>query len=603
MSFPTIPTVGAGRVLSSVQANTTATRTFPDLSGLTKNPGDLLLAIIVGFQSNTTANAVWSGWTGGFSECVDLSTATSQPIGAAWKISDGTETGTISVTQAAIIQGHAAMFLLSIPMASPVAPEGGGYASNAGGGTADPASFDPSFGVEDLLWIAVGASGEANTTGSYTGIASGPANFSDYVDSGMSADAAGAVESALAFRQLNAGSLDVGTFSVDTSNARNAVAVIAVRGSIVVSAGIATVSHSIPAGQVLQTYAAGIASVSHSVPAGKVLQTYPAGVVSEQVSIPAGSVVQPQVVNAGVVAEQTSVLAGTVLQDQVVLGGVANEQDSVPSGSVQQIYSAGTTSEQMSVPAGQVLQTYTAGVVSEQSSVPSGQVQQIYAAGVAQEETSVPPGHPAQVYQAGSSAEEISVPQGQVHQVYAAGVAPEETSIPAGQVLQVYTSAPVTETIEVLGGQVLQIYLGSVTAEETSVPSGSVVQDTGHQTIFAGVVGEEVSIPAGHVAQIYVAGVASEVDTAVAGLVVQIYETTVEDVTQGLPNYGPPLTQPEFETTGYERATVQARPRYGPPTGQPEHEVDAYVVILDYVNGRPIYYDYRSGETWYGIDD
>jgi hypothetical protein len=45
------PTVATGRVLTVNQANTTATRTFPDLSGLTKTPGDLLIAICVVYQS------------------------------------------------------------------------------------------------------------------------------------------------------------------------------------------------------------------------------------------------------------------------------------------------------------------------------------------------------------------------------------------------------------------------------------------------------------------------------------------------------------------------------------------------------------------------
>ena len=71
MAFPTIPTVAAGRILSTLQANTTATRTFPDLSGLTKNSGDLLIAIIVGYQTTATANAAFSGWTSGWTEFLD----------------------------------------------------------------------------------------------------------------------------------------------------------------------------------------------------------------------------------------------------------------------------------------------------------------------------------------------------------------------------------------------------------------------------------------------------------------------------------------------------------------------------------------------------
>jgi len=55
VTFPTIPTVAATRVVTGVQANTTATRTFPNLSGLTKNSGDLLIAIVVGYQSSAAS--------------------------------------------------------------------------------------------------------------------------------------------------------------------------------------------------------------------------------------------------------------------------------------------------------------------------------------------------------------------------------------------------------------------------------------------------------------------------------------------------------------------------------------------------------------------
>ena len=115
--FPVIPTAGNGRLLSNVQANTTATRTFPDLSSLTKNSGDLLLAIIVAYQSSATANTVWSGWTGSFTEFGDFSTTATMAIGCAYKFSTGSESGTIAVTEAATITGHAAMFLLSISQA------------------------------------------------------------------------------------------------------------------------------------------------------------------------------------------------------------------------------------------------------------------------------------------------------------------------------------------------------------------------------------------------------------------------------------------------------------------------------------------------------
>lgn len=232
MAFPTIPTVAAGRVLSVLATNPAGTHTSPNLSSLTKNAGDLLIAIVIIYDGNST-NAEFSSWGGGFTEFGDFATTTTMAIGCASKVSTGSETGTFTVTSADTSANDSAFFLLSIPGGR--TPEAGSYATGTGA-AADPASFDPAgWGAEDTLWIAVGGSGETSTTGSYTGIASAPANYSDYADSGISADVVGGVEGAVAFRQLNAASEDVGTFSVDTSNARNAAIVIAVRTQTVQS--------------------------------------------------------------------------------------------------------------------------------------------------------------------------------------------------------------------------------------------------------------------------------------------------------------------------------------------------------------------------------
>jgi hypothetical protein len=84
MAFPTIPTAGAGRVLTTTQANTTAARTFPSLSSLTKNSGDLLIAICIAYQSSASAGTVFGTWGGGFTEFVDVGGSTSNmSIGAA----------------------------------------------------------------------------------------------------------------------------------------------------------------------------------------------------------------------------------------------------------------------------------------------------------------------------------------------------------------------------------------------------------------------------------------------------------------------------------------------------------------------------------------
>lgn len=230
MTFPTIPTVAASRLLVAVQANTTATRTFPSLTGLTKNAGDRIIAIVIAYQTSTGTNAAFSGWTGSFSEIHDSATSTTMAIGVAEKISDGTETGTFAVTQAGTITGHAVFILMSIPGAHASTPsEVGGRASNttiaAAIASLNPAGWD----AEDTLWIAIGGCGESSTTGSFDGMTAGPTNFTNYEETAISADAVGGVQGAVAFRQLNAASLDADNFTMDLTNARNAGAMIAVR--------------------------------------------------------------------------------------------------------------------------------------------------------------------------------------------------------------------------------------------------------------------------------------------------------------------------------------------------------------------------------------
>lgn len=231
MPFPTIPTVAAGRVLSATQPNNTALRTFPSLSGLTKNSGDLLIAICIAYQSSASAGAVFSSWGAGFTEFLDVGGTTSNmSIGAAYKVSDGTETGTFTVTQAATVTGHAAMFLLSIPGAHPSLAPVGGTITHGTTAAADIAALDPgTWGTLDTLWIAVGGVGETATTGSFTGLDAAPTNYTNFAFSGISQDTPGGVEGGVAFRQLNAASEDPGAFAtVDLSNARNSAVLIAV---------------------------------------------------------------------------------------------------------------------------------------------------------------------------------------------------------------------------------------------------------------------------------------------------------------------------------------------------------------------------------------
>jgi len=228
LAFPTIPTTGASTLLHTGQADTTATRTFPSLSSLTKSAGDLLIAIVVAYQQTTT-NATFGTWGASFTEFLDVGTGGStMGIGAAYKFSTGSETGTFTVTQATAVTGHAGMFLMAIPAAHATAPpEGGSFASGTAT-QADPASFVPSWGSADTLWISVAGFGETATTGSFTGWSASPTNYNTGVGP-ITTDVVGGISCGVAFRQNTAASEDVGQWTGDTSSARNAAAVIAVR--------------------------------------------------------------------------------------------------------------------------------------------------------------------------------------------------------------------------------------------------------------------------------------------------------------------------------------------------------------------------------------
>jgi hypothetical protein len=235
VAFPTVPTVADGRVLTTNQLDTVAARTFPNIGSLTKGVGDLLLALVVAYQSSVT-NSAFSSWGGGFTEFFDSGTSTTLAMGAAYKWSTGSETGTFSVTQAATITGHASMILLAIPGAHATTPPQAGSRADGTSSAALPAAFNPSaWDVEETLWIAFAANGMTSGTGSWQANNAGPTNYTDYVGTAPPDNSTvGQVGGAVAFRQLSAASEQPGGFSTDTSNAKNSAAVIAVRPAAIV---------------------------------------------------------------------------------------------------------------------------------------------------------------------------------------------------------------------------------------------------------------------------------------------------------------------------------------------------------------------------------
>ena len=234
MAFPDIPTTAGSTLLTAEQANTTATRTFPSLSSLTKQGGDLLLAIIVAYQSSATANTVWSSWGASFTEFMDTSTTSTVAIGGAYKWSTGSETGTFTVTQAATVTGHANMMLMSIHGAHfTTPPEFGGSVASTNS-NADAGSYTTSaWGVEDTLWITVCGVGETSTAGSFQGVIGGPSSpWTDYAETAISQDVVGGMDMGISFNQESSDTVDPGAFNTDTSNTRWRAVTIAVRPSV-----------------------------------------------------------------------------------------------------------------------------------------------------------------------------------------------------------------------------------------------------------------------------------------------------------------------------------------------------------------------------------
>lgn len=241
MSFPTIPTVASGDLLSSTTSPASTTHTFPNLSSLRggagPQAGDLLIAVIVQYQGGT-ANAEFGTWGASFTEILDdaLATGTGNgAIGVARKVATGSESGTFTVTSAHSFKS--VQFLLRIPAGTwhgTTAPETSG-STRAAGAVADPASFDPAnWAAEDTLWIAVAGQTETSTTGSPPTLNTPPTNYSGELIVARVADAVGDITAGVAFRQVNASAEDVGAWAASNAVRGNGIAtVIAVRPALV----------------------------------------------------------------------------------------------------------------------------------------------------------------------------------------------------------------------------------------------------------------------------------------------------------------------------------------------------------------------------------
>lgn len=328
MAFPTIPS--GSQILASYQADTTATRTGPSFSSLTFSAGDLIVAICAAYAC-PVSNASFSGWSHSLAERVDVgnSATPTMAIGIATKIATGSETGAFTVTQAATVVGHAAMILMAIPGAhATTAIEATALASGTTS-AADPAALTPTWGAADTLWVSVLADGEVSATGTWTGCGGAPANYTGFADCAVPDNSVvGQADCGVSFRQVNAASENAGTGTVDTSNARNAALVFAVRPAAAVLSGdvaVPVTAAAAPTGALVLASGTQAVALTAGVSAGGDVQSsFPAQDIAWQgagfgLSLPGGSTVSE--VRVTVRHHESSVTEVSALTAQIYVGG------------------------------------------------------------------------------------------------------------------------------------------------------------------------------------------------------------------------------------------------------------------------------------------
>ncbi len=143
-AWAAFPTVAA--TASSFNNTNTTTQTVSLPSGIAS--GHLLIVLV-----SCVSNAQTITWPAGWTELFSQDVSTTQTVEAAYRVADGTEGSTISVsTPGSTACGHLAYRITGQHASS--APEDGAPATGTST-TPDPPSLTASWGAEDNLWIAV----------------------------------------------------------------------------------------------------------------------------------------------------------------------------------------------------------------------------------------------------------------------------------------------------------------------------------------------------------------------------------------------------------------------------------------------------------------
>lgn len=230
MAFPTNQTADAKHG-TQASNSTSWTGTYP--TNLAS--GDLIL----GFISSDGAGVASAS---GFNQTGHLDRAGAVCLTILSRVSDGTETGTFTITISASEQG-AWRFLRITDWYGSGFPTGTSFFGDGDGGsfaiasgantTPDPPSLNPAnWDTEDVLWIACTAVDTSRTFSAWPASYSPGDNTWDDVSGG-----AGGASLSVQHRQLTAASEDPGSFTISTSDDWSA-GVVAIRPAAAVAAPV-----------------------------------------------------------------------------------------------------------------------------------------------------------------------------------------------------------------------------------------------------------------------------------------------------------------------------------------------------------------------------
>lgn len=207
MAFPQVETENTSGESSAVTSHTVSLPT-----GIAS--GDLLLV----FMAIDAGSAPFTSFPAGYTEIKDVSETTNDvTLAVAYRVADGGEGATITVTTTPSAQSAHATYRISGHDSSTTAPE---ISTGVSGDSQipDPDSLTPTGGSKDYLWVANCVVDGSGSTGPWevTGI---PTNYTNLVNSESGGATLGATVG-LGRRELAAASEDPGTFVAGDSGGK-----------------------------------------------------------------------------------------------------------------------------------------------------------------------------------------------------------------------------------------------------------------------------------------------------------------------------------------------------------------------------------------------